>query len=73
MSMTGHGIGITGNSSFPAISYSESGKEIILNPDKLPQALIDNLKGYCDSLRDPQATELRKNFEQRFNKDHVKK
>ena len=73
MSMTGYGIVITGGDETPEISYSQSGKEIILNPEKLPQALIDNLNKYCNCIRDPNQTDLRKKFEQRFDKEHPKK
>ncbi len=72
MSMTGQGIMIDGNAALPVISYEPTGKRIIINPVKLPEVLIANLKKYCDRLRDLKEVDLRKNFEKRFERDNPK-
>jgi len=72
MSMTGQGIAISGDAALAAISYDSTGKQVVINPVKLPEVLIANLKGYCDRLRDPNEVDLRKNFEKRFDKDNPK-
>lgn len=72
MSMTGQGIAISGDAALAAISYDSTGKQIVINPVKLPEVLIANLKSYCDRLRDAKEVDLRKNFEKRFDKDNPK-
>ena len=64
--VTGPHIVITGDLKVP-IAFSVQHRRLIINPHRLVPALKAHLEEYGRQLRDPANTQLRENFERRFD------
>jgi len=65
-SMTATGIGVRRGD----FVFKLQDEILLINPGRLPVALIDHLKSYRQRLTDPNETDLRTKFEIRFNHDN---
>jgi len=68
-SMTGVGVAI-GAIDDKAIALDSAGSVLVINTHRLPGALKQHLAEYRDKLLEPSNSELRRNFEKRFDFDH---
>jgi hypothetical protein len=67
VAMTGSNVGVTSDD---YCIYMDKHGTIAINPHKLPVRLLQHLQQYRDKLLDISKTNLRNNFERRFNLDN---